>query len=428
MPVPGDSPRPAGNRFYGWWLLTILTVLVFLATTGGSLSLAFLLNWQDALYQADQAALPPGRWLGHFGRAQEYAAFLLPIGGWLIDRYGARRMVLFGLPVIGVAVILIGGAPGWSGLFAAVMLVAVGYRVSVMLPAVATVNQWFHRRRVIALAVLLFATSVVGLLFHLVRESVGRAPVIAIGVLLLAALPLVHWVGNRPEDHGQQPDGAGSEDAELTPDYAWHEAIKTRAFWLLILAGVCLESLQWIAMTSLDGLLVQREAVPVKETYAVWTTQASRDLFTMRIAVGVAFVLVGGLVGYRMRIRNALLLFALIHLAAIATLLAANSLWLFFLAVALLAAGSGGLAPLSAAALGAHFGRSRFATLFGTAALSGEILSFGGTLLAAAAYDLIGDPATMLVIGVILGAAAFLAYRAVGYPQLAPSQREPANG
>ena len=372
--------------------------------------------------------MSPGRLLGYFGRAQEYAAFLLPVGGWLIDRYGARRMALCGLPVIGVAVILIGGAPGWPGLFVVLLLMAMGYRVSVMLPAVATLNHWFHRRRVIAMAVLLFASNVSGLLFHLVRETVDRAPVIALGVLVLATLSLVRGIGNRPEYYGQQPDGADAEDAELTPDYAWREAIKTRAFWLFILAGVCLESLQWIAMTSLDGLLVQREAIPVRETYAVWTTRASRDLFTMRMAVGAAFVLVGGLVGWRIRVRNALLLFTLVHLAAIVTLLAANSLWLFFLAVILLAAGSGGQAPLGVAALGAYFGRSRFATLFGTAALAGEILSFGGTLLAAGAYDLIDDPTTMLAISVILGAGAFLAYRAVGYPQLAPSQRQPANG
>ena len=143
----------------------------------------------------------------------------------------------------------------------------------------------------------------------------------------------------------------------------------------------------------------------------------------MHIAAGAAFVLVGGLIGSRMRIRNALLLFTLVHLAAIVTLLAANSLWLFFLAVILLAAGSGGMAPLSVAALGVYFGRSRFATLFGTAALASEILSFAGTLLAAGAYDLFNDPITMLAIGTILGAAAFLSYRAVGYPQLAPSQR-----
>ena len=425
--VRGEPQNQATSRFYGWWLLAILTVIVFLATAGGSLSFAFLLNWPDAQYQSDQAALFPGRLLGYLGRAQEFAAFLLPVGGWLIDRYGARRVVLFGLPVIGLAVILAGSAPGLPVLFAALSLVAVSYRVSVMLPAAATVNNWFHRRRVIALAVLLFAHSVVGVLFHLVRESIGRAPVIAVGVLILAALAPARLVGNRPEDYGQHPDGASAGDAELTPDYSWRDAIKTRAFWLLILAWVCLESLQWIAITSLDGLLVQREAVPVKETYAVWTTQASRDLFTMRIVLGAGFVLVGGLIGGWMRIRNALLLLTLVHLAAIVTLLVAGSLWLFFLAVALLAAGSGGSAPLKMAAIGLYFGRSRFATLYGTAALAGEILSFAGTLLAAGIYDLIDDPTVMLAIGGILSLAAFLAYRAVGYPQLAPSQRQPAN-
>ena len=133
-------------------------------------------------------------------------------------------------------------------------------------------------------------------------------------------------------------------------------------------------------------------------------------------------MLIGGLIGSRMQIRNALLLFALIHLAAIAALSMANSLWMFFAAFALLGAGSGGLAPLNIAALGTYFGRRRFATLYGTAALVVGIATFVEPVLIGLVFDQAGDDLP-LVLCAILALVSALAYRAAGRPMLAPSQQ-----
>ena len=401
--------------FHGWRTVAVLALVAALAAGSATTGLFFWLNEQEALFRDDPEVLSAGRLLAFLLQADRLGMLLLPLGGWMVDRYGPRRVLLIAIPVVGLGGIVAGAGP-IAAAVAGLLTVGVIRGVGVRLPTATVANHWFRRRRAIAIAVLQFAASVSGLTVSLVRDSVGRPPVIVLGALLLViGFPIAWAIRNRPEDRGQVPDGRPiASGGEPEPDYGWREAVRGRTFWLLVLAAVALDVVRWTGTTLLPELLADR---------VVDANAAYGRMFTTRQMIAAGFVLIGGIVADRASTRRALQLFALVHLVAIAALLTADSLTAFFVASALLAAGGGGMAAANVAVLGEYFGRRRFAALLGTSSLCIGMLSQWGASLVALLLDTTGERVVIIAAAAVLALAAVVAYHAVGNPGPAPSQR-----
>jgi MFS family permease len=192
--------------FHGWATVVVLALLTALAVGSATTGLFFWLNEQDALYLDNPGVLWPGRLLAFLSQADRLGMLLLPLGGWIVDRYGPRRVLLIAIPLFGFGGILVGAGP-FAAALAGLLTVGAIRGVGVRLPTATVVNHWFRRRRAIAIAVLQFAASVAGLTVSLVRDSVGRPPVIVLGGLLLViGFLIARAIRNRPEDSGQGED------------------------------------------------------------------------------------------------------------------------------------------------------------------------------------------------------------------------------
>ena len=406
--------------FHGWPTIAVLALVVALAVGSATTGLFFWLNEQEALFRDNPGALSAGTLLTFLMQTDRLGMLLLPLGGWIVDRYGPRPVLLIAIPVVGLGGILAGAGPLAAALVGLLTVGAIR-GVGVRLPTATVANHWFRRRRAIAIAVLQFAASVAGLTVSLVRDSVGRPPVIVLGVLVLViGFPIAWAIRNRPEDRGQVPDGQPiPSGGEVEPDYGWREAVRGRTFWLLVLAAVALDVVRWTGTTLLPELLADR---------VVDANAAYGQTFTTRQMVAAGFVLVGGVVADLTSTRRALQLFALVHFVAIAALLAADSLTTFFAASALLAAGGGGMAAANVAVLGEYFGRRRFATLLGTGSLCIGILSQSGTALVALLLNATGDRVVVVAAAAVLALAAAAAYHTVGNPRPDSSPRDTPEG
>ena len=130
----------------------------------------------------------------------------------------------------------------------------------------------------------------------------------------------------------------------------------------------------------------------------------------------------GGLLGDRLGLRRTLWLLSLLPFAGTALLLMPGGGGPAFsgLAGILLGAGSSGGVGPATAAVGAYFGRRNFALLVGIGALPGIVTQFmlpdfgGLTALL---------PGVEMPLAMVAALAGALAYRALGQPQPAPSQR-----
>ena len=354
---------------------------------------------------------------------------LMPLAGWAVDRWGARRLVLWGLLTLGVGAILYLGHQVSGVLYVSLFFVGVGGVVGTILPAAAAVNNWFVSRRAMAMAVMSLPLVMVGFFFESLRSSVEIDPrtaslTVAATVLVLA-WPLSGLIRNRPEDHDQHPDGIapghrrgpgsdpkGCGDA-LVSNYAWREALRTRAFWLLVVGGAVFSVSSGVSFfTAL--MMRQLGYESAISGGALWID----GVFT------ILFVLVGGWLGDRFPIRRTLFVFGLLEACAVEVLAFAESLPMFYLSAAIAGMGTGGMLPLTLAARGVYFGRRNFATITGLSLMLPNLVSGGALagILIVWLSAITGAYTLPLAIIAVIGAVGSLAFLFLGDPKLAPSQ------
>ena len=410
-PPPGFIRRQTGGVFYGWWMVAIVALIV--AAAGSDSRFSFFTRYFFTSLRTDPVFSISGWPYFLYNAVASASSALPPFVGMAVDRWGSRRLMLVGLPLVGIGLVVVGLSSRVAVVSAAFPLVFVGSRLGGYLPAVAAVNHWFRRRRAMAIAMLLFVLAVAGAVLKQVPEPVGQQAVLALGfVVLAAALPLASLVQNRPEPYGQHPDGVEPRDDEPAPEYTVGEAARNREFWMFALAAACLGAAGEIVAWGGIQLIEWRDVHPFPFD----------EIETVRMVVHTLFILVGGYVGDRVPLRRALLWFALLHVAAIGVSLAANGIGFFFLAAAILGMGTGGLQPLLVAALGAHYGRYRFATIFGI------YLIVSGTLSSAAfsspflLNQLFRSSLTPVVASAVLAAIGVGVYLFVREPGPSPSQ------
>ena len=353
---------------------------------------------------------------------------LLPLVGWVVDRWGPRRLVWWGLVALAVGAVLYLGYRIGAVLFVSVAVVSVGSVFGTQLPIAAAVNNWFQRRKAMAMAVMMVPSVTASFVFDVLRTVVVIHPrlasLIVAGTVLMLALPLSRLVKNRPEDDGWHPDGVvaivpgdgqpGQSDNEgtLLPDYTWREALRARAFWMLAVAGTVLS----ISSSGFFSLLIMRDLG--------FAPGHSVAVLSLGDAFTAAFVLAGGWIGDRVPIRRAMFVFGLAEAAAIGVLCFAGTLPMFCLSAALAGIGAGGRIPLTLAAHGVYFGRRNFATITGVTLMALNLAGEEGfgSILVIWLVELAGSYALPLAVIALVGAAASSVFLFMGDPKPAPSQ------
>jgi len=177
-----------------------------------------------------------------------------PLGGWLLDRYGPRRVAMSGLIAFSAGIAglsRVGGEP-WTFYLAVLMLTLLAAGV---LPTTWTriVNGSFDRQRGIALGIALsgsgiFATFGPGLAQTVIDAAGWRAAWLTLAALpACIALPLVWaFVRSQPavENAGAPSEAGVSSAAKDMVGMTLAEVLRARRFWILVasfaLVSLCL--------------------------------------------------------------------------------------------------------------------------------------------------------------------------------------------
>ncbi len=166
------------------------------------------------------------------------ASLLAPVFGWMVDRYGVRRVGIWSLVAFICAFSALYFTPasivGFYGLWLLVGLVGIG---STPVTWSRGISLWFSQNRGLALGIMLLGTSAAALVVPRVAvwaiETVGwreMFPIVALFPLLIA-LPVVIWLFREPRPE-ERPPALQTADGALT-GMTLGEAVKTRQFWLL---------------------------------------------------------------------------------------------------------------------------------------------------------------------------------------------------
>ncbi len=244
------SKRP--RVFYGWLIVIVSAVGLFLGAPLVIFSFSVFFKPLVVNFHASRAAVSFA-----FSLMNTVGALWIPLSGVLIDRLGAKRVIIwmtlfYGLTLI--AALWVGNSIWQLYLFFSILGIALSGG-PVPVPYGAVISHWFNRHRGLALGLAMLGIGVGTLVVPVAAQRLitlfGWRITYALfgGAVLLVPLPIVAaLLRNDPAELGLQPDGDETAPGSLlspqgnqgiTRQELWHSPV----FWMLIcifsLAGAC---------------------------------------------------------------------------------------------------------------------------------------------------------------------------------------------
>jgi MFS family permease len=401
--------------FFGWKIVAAGAVMNALAggTYWTGFSVYFLPITRDLGLSRAATSLIHG-----LGRLE--GGFEGPLAGYLVDRFGPRAMVAFGGAMGGLGFILLGLTHNYAMfILVYVGVLSVGMNAGFNHGIGAAVNQWFLRRRGLAMSITYMGQSVGGAIitpavaFIVLGAGWRSAAIISGVVMVVVVVPLSLMIRRSPESMGLLPDGdevpfAAPESVIprrpsrfgrhiTTVDFTAKEAFRTRSFWLLTLA-------MGLRIAATSGTAVHM--VPL----VVWKGQAESTgalvvAFVAFIAIPLRVIL--GWIGDKWAKQKMVGITMFLGAASLIVLLLPGAgLWRLII-FALLFAFPEGVIGMSWSLVGDFFGRRSFATLRGVANAAGSFMSAGTPVFLGWVFDTTGSYRNALipVIGLYLATA-----------------------
>ena len=404
--------------FYGWYLVAVGVFLLSISSLGGFRGMSPLMPVLQKNFGWTRTQISLSSLL-----TRVEGAALGPIEGFLIDRIGARKMVLIGFSIMAVGFVLFSFIQNLWQFYAVFILINLGNGIGGWLAVVTILNSWFRRKRTIAMAGAMSGILIAGIFvppYTIALNHGFRVTVFVFGLIILAvALPCVKIIKNNPEELGLLPDGAETESDldKSTPskisqdqevEFTVGQALKTRVFWILTVAHVS----STISLATLSIHLMAR----LQDIGLSSTTASYIELVSSVVALPSLFV--AGWLGDKVSKKYLVALFLFLQGISTIVLTVANGLPLALLFAVFYGIAFGGRIPLMTAIRGDYFGRKAFASIMGWSMLPNGILMAIAPVWAAWMFDTYGSYTVPFLSYAVINLAGALIMLVVKKPKL----------
>ena len=360
--------------FYGWWMVALGCAMRCL---GGGLhhygfTIFFLPLSLDLGLSRAATSLA-------FSLARAEGALEGPLAGYCIDRFGPRPIMFAAILLSGTGYMLLSTVDNYFQFLVVYLgVICLSYGAGFMHSPMVLANTWFIRRRAMAMTLTSASIGIGGTVFSpllafAVQAWGWRWAAVLTGIsFFLIGLPLAAPVRRSPESMGLLPDGdspeksrepnrshASARPAQLPQeDSRPTQAMRTRAFWLLVVATS-------LRVAGLGTVMVH--FIPIMVWKGLSETRAALLLSTFAFLALPSHLLLGWAADYVSKPRL-MALAMLIASGALLLLVQGDNewhLWIFTVLFTVVEA----IFPVSWATVGDLFGRRFFATIRGTMSL-----------------------------------------------------------
>jgi sugar phosphate permease len=343
--------------------------------------------------------------------------------GWIVDRFGPRRLMMAGILMAGGALVGLGASSAVWTVYFFYFFNALGYVCGGPLPNQVLLSHWFDKTRGKAMGIAYLGIGIGGalvpLLANWLTQQFGwRGSLQALGVLIvLIALPMAYFVRERPPD---ARTGAVPASGEPGVPTSLRPILTSPAFYLLAVGSMC--SIAAVGGTnqhlklflSLDRQYSQGDAARI---------------ISLILAVSIAGRLLMGWLADRAPRKYVMLLIYLLVAASIPLLLIGSSgpgpvMYLFAVVFGLGLGGEYMIIPLMAAEL---FGVRVLGRVMGIVLTADGVAEATAPFLVSILRDRNGtyDAAFLMLIGAALAGAAAIAMLPRGGQRGAVSDPDP---
>jgi MFS family permease len=321
------------------------------------------------------------------------------LAGWIIDRFGPRRLMLSGILMVGFAVMGLGLMGSSWQFYCLYFLIALGYMCGGPLPNQVLISRWFNTGRGKAMGIAYLGIGVGGMLVpHIARwlnVQVGwHQALVVLGLLIIVvAWPMAWFVKENPESS----DAGGPENA---PKASLSEVLRSPSFYLLVVGSMC--SIGAVAGVSQNLKLFLSLDLQYSQG------QAANILSLVLGSSIIGRLLMGWLADRFAKKYVMLLIYAIVSLAIL--LLHSNSspnaIYVFAVLFGIGLGGDYMIIPLMAAEL---FGIRVMGRVMGLVLTMDGLAEAFGPIMAGALHDKTGSYATSFTVLIILSVLGFVA-------------------
>jgi MFS family permease len=439
--IPSTKPsRPrfgrffSGRVFYGWWVLGLIS---------------FMAALNNAFFDKGPALflIPVGASLG-LNRATTSLIFSLgrsegavngPFVGYLVDRFGARKIMFIGTILAGIGFIIFASADNvWIFALGYLGFVSLGATMAFQDSTTAMVVMWFSRYRVRAMSIReatgnLGSTILIPLMTLMIAVYDWRmAAFMGAGAYLVLILPLIPLLKESPESIGLLPDGAsenevkGARDAatgsapganpiELErlrryydgAEFTVREALRTSCYWYL-LTGTMLRQVSRVA--------IDLHYVAILEWKGFDLSMAAL-IFTLRLGMNVPSKLIVGYFGDRVPAQVVLGGGMVLYAIGMVLLLSSSLVWVLLVS-AVVSGMSEGITPVNWGVIGDYFGRHHYATLRGIINMSYSWALLSVPFAAGWWFDQYTSYTVVIIVSLGAAVASAVVYAMMRQPKL----------
>lgn len=410
--------------FYGWWIVAagcinqgLITLTIGRAFGSYAVLLENDFGWSKTALS------------GAYSLQQVESGLLGPVQGTLIDRFGPKASMRFGILLFGLGFIAFSQINSLTAFYVCYLTLAIGSSLGGFFPINVVIANWFQRQRARAFSISQLGGAIGGLLIPVIAfmlETLGwRTTALISGLVILAVgMPLNELIRRRPEDHGLYVDGIPPAlDGEPLQrhrespeqDFTLKQAMHTPAFWLVSLGHG--SALLIVSVVNVHIVFHLTEGLG----YSFGGAAAIVALITAGQILGT---LIGGIIGDRFDKRMIAVGCMLLHTLAL-LMVAHSALLSVVILFALLHGTAWGLrGPMMQAIRADYFGRSAYGAILGVSSL---IITFGtisGPVAAGYLADRTGDYVlgfTVLALLSGLGSIFFLLARRPTLPARSPA-------
>ena len=279
---------------YGWVIVAVAWLGMFMSGPGQTFVVAIFVDpiiedtgWSRTTVSAVYSAGSICAFLGAV------------IAGRAFDKFGARVVLTAVTALFGLATVLMGQVTHPVHLFLGFWGIRSLGQTALSMVSTSTVNIWFVRLRGKATAITSLAAPVSEialppLIYLLIVNNGWRSTWVMLGIAIWVVLlpPAILLVRRTPESVGLKPDMgrkdvlqlSNSQSSEKEDSWTAKQAMKTKAFWLLIFAGTA---------GSLIGTAMTFHHMSIMNSRGIADTQATLIL-SLTAAVGVFSTMLAG--------------------------------------------------------------------------------------------------------------------------------------
>ena len=222
----GSRARP--RIFYGWYMVAAgmgihlwISVVWVYAKQVFFTPISMHFGWSRALMS------------GAFALERLEGSIVSPIEGFLVDKYGPRKIMVLGTFITGAGIMSLSFLNNIYMFYISILVVSLGQSMALGIPRTWAIVQWFRRLRGRALGIGGSGASLSGPLLFITLflvEFLGWRPAfIVLGLSVwIINLPLAMVFRGRPHEYGYLPDGDQPEEEKPEPQRTRQRARRSR--------------------------------------------------------------------------------------------------------------------------------------------------------------------------------------------------------